>query len=170
MAGCSPAQEYLCLCEGPSLGEAGSEGTIDVALFTKEVDGASRSEVSEVFGREAVTKYSVVARYQAVIPNQPSVQKASEDGNEVMLLAVRPRTGRTHQIRVHMASIGRPLAGDLAYGRGHESIVPCPRLFLHCRRIQLLDINDAVFSAEAELPKELQHVLETLDPIGPLTG
>eukprot|EP00438_Fugacium_kawagutii_P014373 Skav221713 [mRNA] locus=scaffold542:101971:102222:- [translate_table: standard] len=83
-----------------------------------------------------------------------------------MLLAVRPRTGRTHQIRVHMASIGRPLAGDLAYGRGRESVVPCPRLFLHCRRIQLLDINDAVFSAEAELPKELQHVLETLDPIG----
>ena len=153
-------QEYLCLCEGPALGEAGVEGTIDAPLLTKEIDGASRSEVSEVFGREAITKYTVVARYRT---NQPGVQEATD--REVMLLAVRPKTGRTHQIRVHMASIDCPLAGDLTYGAQNSS-VRCPRLFLHCRRIQLLDINDDVFSAEAQLPRELAEVLETLDPLG----
>lgn len=152
----------MCLCEGPALGEAGVEGTIDAPLLTKEIDGASRSEVSEVFGREAITKYTVVARYR---PKQPAAQEATD--REVMLLAVRPKTGRTHQIRVHMASIDCPLAGDLTYGfRAQNSSVRCPRLFLHCRRIQLLDINDDVFSAEAQLPRELAEVIETLDPLG----
>ncbi|CAL1170360.1 unnamed protein product [Cladocopium goreaui] len=155
-------KEYLCLCEGPALGEAGVEGTIDAPLLTKEIDGVSRSEVSEVFGREAITKYTVVARYR---PKQPAAQEATD--REVMLLAVRPKTGRTHQIRVHMASIDCPLAGDLTYGfRAQNSSVRCPRLFLHCRRIQLLDINDDVFSAEAQLPRELTEVIETLDPLG----
>eukprot|EP00435_Cladocopium_sp_Y103_P066602 s369_g28.t2 len=154
-------QEYLCLCEGPSLGEAGVEGTIDAPLLTKEIDGASRSEVSEVFGREAITKYTVVARYR---PKQPAAQ--GEMDREVMLLAVRPKTGRTHQIRVHMASIDCPLAGDLTYGFRQNASVPCPRLFLHCRRIQLLDMNDDVFSAEAKLPQELAEVLKTLEPLG----
>jgi 23S rRNA-/tRNA-specific pseudouridylate synthase len=66
-----------------------------------------------------------------------------------------------------MASIDCPLAGDLTYGfRAQNSSVRCPRLFLHCRRIQLLDINDDVFSAEAQLPRELTEVIETLDPLG----
>lgn len=148
-------QEYVCLCEGPSLGPVGSEGVIDSPLLTKEVDGASRSEVSDL-GREAVTKYSVIARYHP--PTQSNW--------EVFLLAIQLKTGRTHQIRVHMASIDCPLAGDMTYGRKDKSVVlQCPQLFLHCRRICLLDIEDALFSAEADLPQDLASFLATLDPI-----
>ena len=65
-----------------------------------------------------------------------------------------------------MASIDCPLAGDMTYGRKDKSVVlHCPRLFLHCRRICLLDIEDALFSAEANLPEDLASVLAALDPI-----
>ena len=102
-------KEYYCLCEGPSLGEVGVRGEVDLPLLTSEVEGGegglvSRSEVSE-YGRRAFTEYEVRRRFRC-----PELQQAPED--ELMFLSVRPRTGRTHQIRVHMASLGRPLVGD----------------------------------------------------------
>ncbi|CAK9111785.1 unnamed protein product [Durusdinium trenchii] len=154
-AGRLVSKEYLCLCEGAPFG---ARGTINAPLLTKEVDGVSRSEVSESFGREAVTEYAVLKRYNVRAPRN------CPEEYEAMLLSVKPLTGRTHQIRVHLASVGRPLAGDLTYGRKHRSILNCPRLFLHCCRIQLMDINDEVFSAEATLPSELMDVLEALQP------
>ncbi|CAJ1327383.1 unnamed protein product [Effrenium voratum] len=101
-----------------------------------------------------MTEYRVQARY-----------RPEAESGEIMLLMVKPRTGRTHQIRVHMASVGRPLVGDLTYGRKHDTLVPfCPRLFLHCRQVQLLDAEDSVFQATANLPDDLSLVLERLAP------
>lgn len=51
------------------------------------------------------------------------------------LVEARPHTGRTHQIRVHFASLGHPIAGDATYGR--EQASPVPRLFLHARQLRL---------------------------------
>lgn len=66
-------------------------------------------------GQQAITEWSV-----------------AEAGRTRSLLEVRPRTGRMHQIRVHLASIGHPVVGDAKYG-GSEA----PRLMLHARRLQL---------------------------------
>jgi 23S rRNA pseudouridine1911/1915/1917 synthase len=74
-------------------------------------------------------------------------------------------TGRTHQIRVHMAAIGHPLAGDPLYGTGTSRRGPAglERLFLHSWRIELQSPGDGhVIRATAPLPPELEAVLEGL--------
>ena len=139
-------KRYICLCEGPSLGAVGTVGTIDAPLLTDEVQG--RTQVDSQ-GREAVTKYRVLARYVAAAPN------------ELILLAVKPVTGRSHQIRVHFASLGRPLVGDLTYGAPSSF---CQRLFLHCRRVRLRDVSGH-FAAVASLPTELRAALEQLEKL-----
>lgn len=74
-------------------------------------------------------------------------------------------TGRTHQIRVHLAAIGHPLAGDPVYGSGtsRRGLPGLERLFLHSWRIELQAPDDGhLIRAEAPLPAELEAVLETL--------
>jgi tRNA pseudouridine32 synthase/23S rRNA pseudouridine746 synthase/23S rRNA pseudouridine1911/1915/1917 synthase len=51
------------------------------------------------------------------------------------ILALQPITGRTHQLRVHLAWIGHPICGDLLYGRPDDPVQQWPRLALHCHRI-----------------------------------
>jgi len=94
-------------------------------------------------GRAALTEYRVLRRYK-----------------EFTFLEVRIGTGRTHQIRVHLASIGHPVAGDRLYGArgdGHE------RFFLHARRIAFRQptSGDPV-TVEAPLAPELECWLQGL--------
>lgn len=75
------------------------------------------------------------------------------------LLNIRPLTGRTHQIRVHLAASGRPLIGDTRYGR-IKTEIPCPRLFLHAHRLELNHPQSGdrrIFSAP--LPHDLEAYL-----------
>jgi 23S rRNA pseudouridine1911/1915/1917 synthase len=78
-------------------------------------------------------------------------------------------TGRTHQIRVHFASIDHPIVGDQVYGRhaaGKQDLpVKLPRQFLHAYRLALLHpIDGHELSFEAPLPSDLQGVLRQLTP------
>ncbi len=78
----------------------------------------------------------------------------------VSLMAVRILTGRTHQIRVHMASLGHPVLGDELYGgvRGVES--PPPRQLLHAWRITLPHPGDGhILTLTSPLPEELRAAL-----------
>ena len=90
------------------------EGRID-APIRREAEGEMRRIVAED-GKRAVTDYRVIHE--------------REDGNAV--LSLRLHTGRTHQIRVHMAHIGHPLLGDFLYGTKSEG-----GYFLHCREMEL---------------------------------
>jgi len=99
-------------------------------------------------GRESVTGYRVRERLGAWT-----------------LLELDLVTGRTHQIRVHLAAIGHPLAGDPVYGNGTSRRGPegSTRLFLHSWRIELQSPTDGhLIRATAPLPPELQGVLDTL--------
>jgi 23S rRNA pseudouridine1911/1915/1917 synthase len=81
------------------------------------------------------------------------------------LLEVDLHTGRTHQIRVHLASIGHPVAGDPVYATGVARKGPegLTRLFLHSWRIEFASVSgDRVVRAEAPLPPELEDVLASL--------
>jgi 23S rRNA pseudouridine1911/1915/1917 synthase len=74
-------------------------------------------------------------------------------------------TGRTHQIRVHMAALGHPVAGDPIYGTGTARRGPdgLHRLFLHAWRLELLSPADGhLIRAEAPLPEPLEAVLADL--------
>lgn len=78
------------------------------------------------------------------------------------LLEVHPITGRTHQIRLHLAFLGCPVAGDTVYGRRHSTI-PLERHFLHAARLKVRlrgEKNPRLF--EAPLPDELRAVLDKL--------
>ena len=141
--------------EGRSLGDVGSKGNISVPLRSLQVDEETWiSEVcgQDVSGRDSFTAYEVKGRYSS-----PSMGR-----DELILLSVQPKTGRRHQIRVHFASMGRPLVGDLTYGRQSETFVPqCPRLFLHCAEVRFSALFGA-FHARVELPQELKQLLESL--------
>ncbi|CAE7221798.1 unnamed protein product [Symbiodinium natans] len=142
-------KEYLCLAEGPYLGEVGDEGAITKPLRTVGV-GSVRTEVSPS-GRYARTGFRILRRFTGTGDREPK-----------MLLAM-PETGRTHQIRVHLASIDQPLVGDQTYGsKSSELSSRCPRLFLHCHRIRLRDLAGQALTAEAPLPPELQELLSGL--------
>ncbi|HSH21322.1 MAG TPA: RluA family pseudouridine synthase [Candidatus Caenarcaniphilales bacterium] len=81
------------------------------------------------------------------------------------LLELDLLTGRTHQLRVHLASIGHPIAGDPVYGTGPARRGPdrLERLFLHSWRIEFAAVaGDRIIRAEAPLPAALEAVLADL--------
>jgi 23S rRNA pseudouridine1911/1915/1917 synthase len=84
--------------------------------------------------KEAVTEYSVVKTM-----------------GDHALLKVSPKTGRTHQIRVHLASIGHPIVGDLLYG-GKAGAGKGERLMLHAGAIAFSDDAGNRFEFESPLP------------------
>lgn len=76
------------------------------------------------------------------------------------LLRIRLETGRTHQIRVHFASLGAPLIGDDMYGSEDKSI---PRAALHCARLTFSHpITGEKMSFEAELPPDMQKIADEI--------
>jgi 23S rRNA pseudouridine1911/1915/1917 synthase len=78
------------------------------------------------------------------------------------LLEVRPVTGRTHQIRLHLAFIGCPVAGDAVYGRRHPSL-PLARQFLHAASLVIrLPGADKPTTFQSPLPPELSSLLDLL--------
>lgn len=77
------------------------------------------------------------------------------------LLRVQTITGRTHQIRVHLAAIGHPVAGDHLYGR-QQPLEP-PRVFLHAAELQFSHpTTGQLLSFKAPLPSDLQRFLDSL--------
>lgn len=108
-------------------------------------------------GREAETQYKVLR-----ILNQ----ETSKGKKDFTLLELHPKTGRTHQIRVHLKSINHPIVGDLFYaGRktSRQDRQWCPRLFLHASQIVFMHPKDRrKISVEAGLPPDLEEVLEKL--------
>jgi len=85
------------------------------------------------------------------------------------LLEVRPLTGRTHQIRVHLAAAGHPVVGDRRYGSRKAGGTTFPRLFLHARELSFCHpVTGARLAFASPLPPELAAVLESLEsPAGP---
>jgi 23S rRNA pseudouridine1911/1915/1917 synthase len=103
-------------------------------------------------GREAITGYRVRERFAGWT-----------------LLELELVTGRTHQIRVHLASIGHPVAGDQVYATGAARRGPdgLGRMFLHAWRLELVSPSRGdLIRAEAPLPVDLESVLETLRAAG----
>ena len=121
-------------------------GTIKSAL-AKETEAGGRQEKISTVGRDAAGAKAAVTDYVVI----------DRAGKEYAWVAVRPVTGRTHQIRVHLASIGTPIVGDFKYGgkdvRGRGEIEN--RLHLHARSIDIAHPEKGRLTATAPLPEHM---------------
>ncbi len=141
---------YLALVWGRVSEE---RGIIDKQISIK--DGSIKRTVGKgKMPREAVTEYEVMGRYGVGV-------------KALTLLKVFPKTGRTHQIRVHLNSIGHPVVGDKLYGKKKE-VLGLTRHFLHANSLELPLPSGGRITVASDLPLELALVLEKAqrDPEG----
>lgn len=128
---------YTALCEG----EIKSDGTVNRPI--KVMEGRSIQRVVADDGAPSITHY------------HPVVYK-----NGHTLTRFRLETGRTHQIRCHMSSIGYPLAGDDMYGGSLEFI---KRQALHCQEIAFVHpISNKLIKIECKLPDDICSVINKI--------
>ncbi len=79
------------------------------------------------------------------------------------LLRCHPKTGRTHQIRVHLAGMGHPIIGDRRYSCLHAQYSWAPRFFLHAESLELLHpVTKRSISVQAPLPKDFTQAMERM--------
>lgn len=136
---------YLTLVDGAP---PTAKGRVEAAIGRDPIDRKRMAVVPPNKGRSAVSEYSTVSNYK-----------------QHTLLEVHPVTGRTHQIRLHMAFLGCPVVGDRTYGRRRQSL-PIARQFLHAFRMSIrLPGNTSYVEFEAPLPEDLSDVLDLLTPV-----
>ena len=147
---------YLTLVEG--LVEV-LEGRIEAPIARDPRHRKRMTVISEQRGgRRSVTAFRVVNIYRSAV---------SQRGDHFTLLEVDLLTGRTHQIRVHLAFIKHPVVGDRVYGRGKQQIA-CPRQFLHAQRLAFTQPTTGErITVEAQLPDDLSEVLRKLIVMAP---
>ncbi|MBN2148563.1 MAG: RluA family pseudouridine synthase [Anaerolineales bacterium] len=139
---------YLTLVDG---NPPTPNGRIEVAIGRSSANRKLMAVTSETKGRPAVSEYTTLETFPHGV--RPPLHT---------LLEVHPLTGRTHQIRLHMAFLGCPVAGDMVYGHKKSSI-PLKRHFLHAARLTIhLPDERQARTFEAPLPEELAALLETL--------
>ena len=133
---------YLTLVDGKP---PTPKGRIDAPIGR---GGSPRNQMAVVTlqkGREAISEYRTIETF-----------------SRHTLLEVRPLTGRTHQIRLHLKFIGCPVTGDTVYGSKHPTI-PIERHFLHAARLSIcLPGETTARTFEAPIPPELERAVEQL--------
>lgn len=119
--------------------------------------------------RPAVTEYKVLERYDA---NEVSIAAGAKPNaatknvsDRITYIEAYPKTGRTHQIRVHFKAINHPVLGDTLYApkkpKGEEAL-GFERLALHARRIEFTDMNGKPVAVEAPLPEDFVKALKVI--------
>ena len=112
-------------------------------------------------------KMAVVEGGRAAITHFEVKRYLKQGKQPLTFLEVAPKTGRTHQIRAHLAAFGNPLVGDILYGgrrRGRQGQEWCPRLFLHASYLGFRHPGTAHWvEFESGLPSELADVLGRLE-------
>ena len=94
-------------------------------------------------------------------PSKTIIETLSFDGKLSLVKAILV-TGRTHQIRVHLAAIGHPVVGDQTYGLAGPQ--PLSRQFLHASRLGFTLLNGEYRTFECPLPEDLAKLLSQLSP------
>jgi 23S rRNA pseudouridine955/2504/2580 synthase len=125
-----------------------ASGIIDAPLAKQPGTGGEKMHVDRESGLPAKTRWRVIDRA----------------GNRAAWLELQPLTGRTHQLRAHMAAIGHPIVGDAKYG-GAEAFLTggiSRKLHLHARRIRIDSPDGGAIDVTAELPSHFAESLATL--------
>jgi len=138
---------YWAIVTGvPAIGD----GMIELPLAKQPGTGGEKMHVDEAEGLPAKTRYRVIERA----------------GNRAAWVELQPHTGRTHQLRVHMAAIGHPILGDGKYG-GQDAFLTgaiSRKLHLHARRLRIDHPDgEAAIDVAADLP---EHFAATMASLG----
>ncbi len=136
-------KKYLALVTGKL---KDGQGIITKTISRSKRKGRIQTTAPIGKRREAITRYKVLKEFE-----------------DYSLLEVMPETGRTHQIRVHLASIGHPIASDEKYKFKRQ---PCPknlkRQFLHASYLKFKLLNGKIKEFKSRLPKELEDILRII--------
>ncbi len=163
-------KEYIALVHGEIKQD---EGTITSAVG--RIGKFGKFGVSDA-GRESETAYELVKRYKfnekkfAQIVGQgfikPRINYLKKHAQDYTQLKVLPKTGRTHQIRVHLKSIGHPVVSDLIYTPAKLlkfDSVWCSRMFLHAAKLTFIDpATKSSVEFTSLLPKDLKNAMLNL--------
>jgi 23S rRNA pseudouridine955/2504/2580 synthase len=125
------------------------DGMIELPIAKQPGTGGEKMHVDEKEGLPARSRYRVIERA----------------GNAAAWVELQPYTGRTHQLRVHMAAIGHPIVGDGKYG-GPDAFLSggiSRKMHLHARRIRIDHPDGGKLDVTAEPPR---HMLESLQHLG----
>lgn len=126
-----------------------AEGQIDLPLAKQPGSGGEKMHVDEENGLPSRTRYKMIERA----------------GNSAAWLELQPLTGRTHQLRAHLAAIGHPVVGDGKYG-GKDGFLTgaiSRKLHLHARRLRIDHPDEGKIDVMADLPP---HFAETMANLG----
>ena len=136
-------KKYLALVHGKVKDE---KGTITKSISLSKKDHLKRSALLDEKSKPAWTEY-IVKKYF----------------NNYTLLEVTPKTGRTHQIRIHLTSIGYPITGDKQY-KFKRQINPknLNRQFLHASYLKFKLPDGKIAEFKSKLPQDLEKVLESI--------
>ncbi len=124
------------------------DGLIELPIGKQPGTGGEKMQVDEKEGQPSRTRYRVIERA----------------GNRTAWVELQPLTGRTHQLRVHMAAIGHPIVGDGKYG-GPEAFLTggiSRKMHLHARRIRIDHPDEGKIDVTAELPDHFATSMHTL--------
>jgi tRNA pseudouridine32 synthase/23S rRNA pseudouridine746 synthase len=143
------AKKYLAFAAGDLPGER----VVDVALVEARRGKARPANAGER-GKPSITALAAVARW-------------SRGTDIVTMVDARPKTGRHHQIRVHLRSLEAPILGDPLYGkrtlRGMLDGSPCTRLALHAASLSVTRPDGRTLTIEAPLATDLSSLRDWLD-------
>ncbi|MDX5527302.1 MAG: pseudouridine synthase, partial [Wolbachia endosymbiont of Andrena nigroaenea] len=122
-------------------------GTIDYPLVKKYVSGQEKVVVDENSPQNATTHFSIIARLE----------------HNVAYLKLQPITGRTHQLRAHLAHINCPILGDGKYG-GKKAFINgvANKIHLHSHSLSLKLPSNKEITAIAPIPKHIEKSIEVL--------
>ncbi|WP_294339148.1 RluA family pseudouridine synthase [uncultured Sphingomonas sp.] len=125
-----------------------ADGLVDLPIAKQPGTGGEKMHVSEHEGQPSRSRYRVIERV----------------GNRAAWVELQPLTGRTHQLRVHMAAIGHPIVGDGKYG-GLDAFLTggiSRKMHLHARRIRIDHPDGGRVDVTAELPEHFAESMKTL--------
>ena len=141
----SVGRQYVALAKG----HVGDKGVIDAAIGRDRRVAVRMSTDAPIAAKEARTHYRCEARGQW-------------DHHSVSLVECRLETGRTHQTRVHLASLGHPLIGDSIYGG--PTWVGATRQMLHAQSLSFIDPADGSEQQfVAPIPEDMQGVVDAIN-------
>jgi 23S rRNA pseudouridine955/2504/2580 synthase len=125
------------------------DGMIELPIAKQPGSGGEKMHVDDKEGSAARTRYRVIERA----------------GNAAAWVELQPYTGRTHQLRVHMAAIGHPIVGDGKYGGKGAFLTGTVsrKMHLHARRLRVDHPVEGIIDVTAELPP---HFAATIDDLG----